>query len=67
MIKEEGKRIIPSKTVREAVGPELERWKLAAESELSKNFLKMGAFHETTKEERAAHGRPLPMLTVWTG
>jgi len=38
----------------------------AAEAELTNNFTGMGAFHESTKEELAAHGRPLPMLCVWS-
>lgn len=66
VIKEEGKTIVPLAQVRNSVGAELERWKLAAESELTKNFLDMGAFHESTPEEIRQHGRPLPMLCVWS-
>ena len=37
---EEGKIIVPPAKVRASVGPELERWKLASEGELTNNFLK---------------------------
>ena len=67
LIKEEsGKRIVKAQEVRNSTGPELERWKTAAEAELSNNFVQMGAFHESTPEELAMHGRPLPMLCVWS-
>ena len=67
LIKEEtGKRIVKAQEVRNSTGPVQERWKLAAESELTNNFTGMGAFHESTPEELAAHGRPLPMLCVWS-
>ena len=56
--------------VRTSIGPTLERWKLAAEAELSNNFVNQGAFHQSTPEElaewRSKHGRPLPMLCVWS-
>ena len=60
------KRIVTTKEVTASTGAMQERWKLAAEAELTNNFLKLGAFHESTSAERAAHGRPLPMLCVWT-
>jgi len=63
---ESGKRIVKPTEVRNSAGPLLERWKTAAEAELTNNFLKMGAFHEATKEELSMHGRPLPMLCVWS-
>ena len=52
--------------MRASDGNELEGWKAAAEAELNNNFTGMGAFHESTPQERAAHGRPLPMLCVWS-
>ena len=66
IVKEEGKVIVPAAQVRTSVGPELQRWKLAAEAELTKNFLNTSAFHESTPEEIKQHGRPLPMLCVWS-
>ena len=63
---EPGKRIIPTPQVSRSEGAELENWKLAAEVEMKSNFINMYAVHESTAEERAAHGRPLPMLCVWT-
>ena len=66
VIKEEGKVIVPAAQVRNSVGPILERWKLAAEGELTKNFLNTAAFHESTPDEIKQHGRPLPMLCVWS-
>ena len=45
---------------------EQERWKLAAEAELTSNFLAMNAFHESTAAELAVHGKPLPMTCVWS-
>ena len=66
VIKEEGKIIVPPAQVRASVGPELERWKLASESELTKNFMNTNAFHVSTPEEIKQHGRPLPMLCVWS-
>ena len=65
VVKDEGKVIVPTAQVRNSVGPELEKWKLAAESELTKNFLDIGVFHESSPEELKQHGRPLPMLCVW--
>ena len=35
---DEGNVIVPITQIRNSVGPELERWKAAAESELVKNF-----------------------------
>ncbi|MDP7647743.1 MAG: hypothetical protein QGH82_06730, partial [Candidatus Woesearchaeota archaeon] len=67
LIREEGvKRIVKPQEVRNSTGPTLERWKAAAEAELTNNFVGMGAVHESTPEELAAHGRPLPMLCVWS-
>ena len=67
LVKEEsGKRIVPAHEVRNSTGVCQERWKTAAEAELSGNFIKLGAFHESTPEELAQHGRPLPMLCVWS-
>ena len=63
---EAGRRIISTKEVRESVGEEREKWKLAAEEELTQKFQEMGAFHESTPEELAVYGRPLPMLCVWS-
>ncbi len=60
------KRIVPTPQVTKSVGKELENWKLAAQAELTSNFLNMHAMHESTEAERAAHGRPLPMLCVWS-
>jgi hypothetical protein len=67
LIKEESsKRLVKSQEVRGSTGPVQERWKTAAEAELTSNFVQMGAFHESTSEELAMHGRPLPMLCVWS-
>ena len=67
MIKEESeKRIVKAQEVRQSTGAELERWKLAAEAELSNNFVKQNAYHVSTKAEREAFGAPLPMLCVWS-
>ena len=66
IIEEGGKRIVKPQEVRNSTGPTLERWKAAAEAELTNNFIGMGAVHESTREELAAHGRPLPMLCVWS-
>jgi hypothetical protein len=63
---EPGREIIKSSTVRDATGPEQEKWKTAAEAELANNFIKMGAYHDSTAEELARYGRPLPMLCVWS-
>ena len=67
LIKEESdKRIVKPQEVKSSTGDRAERWKLAAEAELSNNFVNMGAFHVTTDAERRAFGRPLPMLCVWS-
>jgi hypothetical protein len=66
IIKEEGKLIVPATEVRNSVGPVLERWKLAAEGELTKSFLNTGALLKSTPEELARHGRALPMLCAWS-
>ena len=50
LIKEEGKRIVKPTEVRNSTGDVLQRWKTAAEAELSGNFNKMGAFHDSTPE-----------------
>ena len=63
---EPGKRITPTNQVTKSEGTEQENWKLAAEVEIQSNFIDMHAVHESTDAERAAHGRPLPMLCVWT-
>ena len=60
------KRIVESKEVRESTGIAQEGWKTAAEAELTSNFLRMGAFHKSTKHELDSHGTPLPMLCVWS-
>ena len=67
LVKEEsGKRIVKTAEIRNSVGEDQQRWKLAAEAELTNNFNSCGAYHVSTKEELAAHGRPLPMLCVWS-
>ena len=66
LTEESGKRLVTTKEVSAATGPRQERWKLAGEAELTNNFLKLGAFHESTATEKAAHGRPLPMMCVWS-
>jgi hypothetical protein len=63
---ESQKQLVSTQEVTACTGAELERWKLAAEAELTKNFLDMGAMHVSTPDERARHGKPLPMLCVWT-
>ena len=57
-----GKRIVPTTQVTKSEGAEQENWKLAAEVEMQSNFINMHSLHESTDEERASHGRPLPML-----
>ena len=64
-IKEEGKSIILPATVKNSVGPELERWKLAAEQELKTNFENSHVFHKSTPTEIKEHGNALPMQCVW--
>lgn len=65
LIKEESdKCILKTEEVKSSVGPTLERWKTAAEAELTNNFVKMGEFHESTPEEKKTFGRPLPMLCL---
>jgi hypothetical protein len=59
------KKLITTQVVSASTGKSQESWRLAAEAELN-NFLDMSAIHESTAEERAAHGRPLPMICVWT-
>ena len=59
------KKLITTQVVSASTGKSQESWRLAAEAELN-NFLDMSAIHESTAEERAAHGRPLPMTCVWT-
>ena len=66
---EVGTVTVEDSKVREATGAALERWRCAAESEYTENFLKMNAFTETTPEELAAIGgqsKVLPMKCVWT-
>ena len=65
-IKEEGKSIILPATVTNSVGPELERWKLAAEQELKTNFENSHVFHKSTPTEIKEHGDALPMQCVWS-
>jgi hypothetical protein len=55
IIKEEGKIIVPASKVRSSVGQELERWKLAAENEHTKNFANMGAMLVSTPEDLRQH------------
>lgn len=64
--KEGGKKIAPAQDVRTSFGAKQESWKLAAEAELTQNFYKLGAFRVSTSEEKAKHGKPLPMLCVWS-
>ena len=67
LIKEEpDKAIVKAQEARSSVGPTLERWKTAAEADVTNHFIKLGALHESTREEQAAFGRPLPMLCVWS-
>jgi hypothetical protein len=66
IVKEEGKVIVPAPQVRSSARPQLERWKLAAESELTKNFQNTGVMHKSTPEEIEQRGRLLPMLCVWS-
>jgi hypothetical protein len=64
---EEGKKIVPVSEVRSSKGKELERWKLSAEEEHSRNFVGMGAMHDSTPQELREYGkRALPMLLVWS-
>ena len=46
IVKDEGKTIVPPAKVKASTGPELERWKLAAEAELTKNFKNTHAYHD---------------------
>ena len=66
ILEESEKKIVKAQDVRSSTGATLERWELAAEAEHTNNFKGMGAYHESTPEELAAHGRPLPMLIVWS-
>ena len=66
VVTEQGKVIVPTAHVRNSVGPYLETLKFAAEGEHTKNFLNTSGFHKSTPEEIKQHGRPLPMLCVWS-
>ena len=69
LLLEPGARAVPESEIRAASGPELEQWKLAAETELHDSFYRMSAVTNTTKEELAAvggHSGVLPMKAVWT-
>ena len=61
VVRDEGKIIVPPAKVKSSVGPERERWKLAAEGELTKNFVNTSAYHKSTPDEIKRHGRPPPM------
>ena len=66
LTEESVKKLVSTKEVSSSTGTTQERWKLAAEAELTQNFQGSGAFHESTSAERAAYGRPLPMTCVWS-
>ena len=66
MVAEPGARIVPESEVRKATGMEYGKWREAAEKELNESFNAMGAVTVTTPEERARHGKPLPMKAVWS-
>ena len=69
LLLEPGARVVPEAEIRTATGPELEKWKLAAEKEVQESFYRMNAVTETTKGELAAVGGQsgvLPMKAVWT-
>ena len=52
LIKEEsGKRIVPTQEVRAKTGAAPDKWKVAAEAELTSNFTPMGAFHESKEKK----------------
>ena len=52
------KRLVSTKEVSASSQATQERWKLAAETEITNNFMQLGAFHESTKEEQEPHWRP---------
>ena len=64
LLMEPGTRAVSAKEVAASTGAERERWRLAAEAEVQGNFLKRHALTDTTPEERARQGRPLPMKAV---
>jgi len=62
---EPGKTVVPPGEIRNAVGPDLDAWILAAQVEHDA-FLGQDAVQEATAEERREYGKkPLPMLNVW--
>ena len=62
---EPGKTVAPPEVFRQAVGPDLDSWLLAAQAEHG-SFITKDAMQVATAEERRAYGKkPLPMLTVW--
>ena len=63
---EPGKTVVPPAEIRQAVGPDLDSWILAAQVEHD-SFLTREAVQVATQEERKRYGkRPLPMLNVWS-
>ena len=51
-----GRITVPTSEVSASIGDQRQRWISAAEAELANNFVKMGAMHESTAEERKAYG-----------
>lgn len=61
-----GQKTVPQQRVSKRFGKELESWMLAAEAELTTNFINMNAVRVASAEEEACYGRLLSMLCVWT-
>ena len=57
--------IVDSTTVMASIGVQREKWKLAAEEELTTNFQGEGGYRLSTPAERERHGPPIPMKCVW--
>jgi len=47
-----GKVTVPTNEVSASIGDARQRWIAASEAELANNFVKMGAMHESTADER---------------
>ena len=62
-----GSKLVPESEVKKSDGPELAKWKLAAEAELQNSFRDTGAITRTTPEELRRFGglrKVLPMKCV---
>ena len=66
LVEEPGKRIVSAQEVSASTGAAQQSWKLAAEAELTSNFEKMGAFHESTPAGRAGGPRRAADGGAWS-